>query len=202
MASPRTLPPRGNGRTGHSPASLDHFAGAGEQRRWHAAHAQFEMQEAANRDGFSHFNRTSNLGGAARYLRFALCRQPKQPLRSARGSPGTYAVKTIHEVRQPADIDVHNPREYHIRTCNGYRLMFLVAWHLSSVRHSMDHRRRPRLSARTPLRGDPLFPGDDAAIGRLAVGKSDAAEQTLHHALLLLPNRQMSRSRQGQALLH
>jgi hypothetical protein len=139
----------------------------------------------------------SNLSGTARYLRFALCRQPNQPLRPARGSPGTFAVKTIHEVRQAADIDVRNPREYHTRTCNGYRLMFLVAWHLASVRHSMDHRRRRRRSARNPL-----FPGDDAAIGRLTVGKSDAAEQTLRHALLLLPNRQMSRSRQGQALLH
>ncbi len=75
--------------------------------------------------------------------------------------------------------------------------MFLVAWHPPSVRHSMAHRRSPRLSARYPL-----FPGDDAAIGRLTVGKSDAAEQTLRHALLLLPDRQMFRSRQEQTLLH
>ena len=136
---------------------------------------QFEMKEAANRDGFSYFDRTSNLSGTARYLRFAL--------------------RTIHEVRQPADIDVHNPREYHMCRCNGYRLMFLVALHLPSVRHSMAHRRSPRLSARCPL-----FPGDDAAIGRLTVGKSDAAEQTLRHALL--PDRQMFRSRQEQTLLH
>jgi len=73
--------------------------------------------------------------------------------------------------------------------------MFLVAWHLPSVRHSMAHRRRPRLSARNPL-----FPGDDAAIGRLTGGKSNAAEQTLRHALL--PDRQMFRSRQEQTLLH
>jgi hypothetical protein len=76
--------------------------------------------------------------------------------------------------------------------------MFLVAWHPASVRHSMAHRRSPRLSARHPL-----LRGDDAAVGRLAVGKSDAAEQTLRHALLPeLPDRQMFRSQQGQALLH
>jgi len=75
--------------------------------------------------------------------------------------------------------------------------MFLVALHLPSVRHSMAHRRSPRLSARCPL-----FPGDDAAIGRLTVGKSDAAEQTFRHALLLLPDRQMFRLRQEQTLLH
>ena len=74
--------------------------------------------------------------------------------------------------------------------------MFLVAEPLSSVRHSTDQRRRPSL---------PLFPGDDdaaddAANGRLIVGKPDVAEQTLHRALL--PDRQMSRSRQGRALLH
>jgi hypothetical protein len=80
-------------------------------------------------------------------------------------------------------------------TCNGCRLMFLVAQHLPSVRHSLDHRKRPRLLPRAPL-----FSGDDAAIGRLTVGKSGPVEQTLHHARL--PNRQMSRSRQGQALLH
>ena len=82
--------------------------------------------------------------------------------------------------------------------CNGYRLMFLVAWHPASVRHSMAHRRSPRLSARHPL-----LPGDDAAIGRLAVGESDVAEQPLRHALLPeLPDRQMFRSRQGQTLLY
>ena len=78
--------------------------------------------------------------------------------------------------------------------------MFLVAWHLASVRHSTAHRRSPRLSARNPLFPGDLSPGDDAAVGRLTVGKSDAAEQTLRHALL--PDRQMFRLRQGQALLH
>jgi hypothetical protein len=49
-------------------------------------HAQFEMKAAANQDGFSHFNRTSNLSGTARYLRFAFCRQPREPVRSARAA--------------------------------------------------------------------------------------------------------------------
>ena len=120
-------------------------------------------------------------------------------------SPG--ALKTIHEVRQTADIDVRNPRGCRIRTCNGGRLIFLVAEPLPSARHTTDrrshttdHRRSLRLSeSLSPFPGDDDA-ADDAANGRLIVGKPDVAEQTLHRALL--PDRQMSRSRQGRALLH
>jgi hypothetical protein len=129
-------------------------------------------------------------------------RQRKSPLRSARGSPGTYALKTIHEVRQTADIDVRSPRGYHIRTCNGGRLIFLVAEPLPSVRHTTDHRSHTTDHRGSLRQSESLlpFPGDDdAANGRLTVGKRDAAQQT-HPARL--PDRQTFRSRQGRARLH
>ena len=78
--------------------------------------------------------------------------------------------------------------------------MFLVAEPLPSARHTTDHRSRPRLSASLPLFQGDHDAADDAANGRLTVGKLDVAEQTLDRALL--PDRQMSRSRQGRALLH
>jgi len=139
----------------------------------------------------------------ARRIPASSCPPPSPVVTRPRGGrPGTYALKTIHEVRQTADIDVRNPRGYHIRTCNGGRPIFLVAEPLPSVRHTTDHRshttdhrRSLRLSASLPP-----FPGDDDADGRLTVGKPDAAQQTLQRALL--PDRQMSRSRQGRALLH
>ena len=69
--------------------------------------------------------------------------------------------------------------------------MFLAAHYLPSVRRSLNHRRRPRLSARIPhLYGD----------GDMALGNSGAAETSRHHALVLDP--QVSRSRQGRAPIH
>ena len=69
--------------------------------------------------------------------------------------------------------------------------MFLAAHYLPSVRRSLNHRRRPRLSARIPQSyGD----------GEMALGNSDAAEPSRHHALVLDP--QVSRSRQGRAPIH
>jgi hypothetical protein len=61
-------------------------------------------------------------------------------------------LKTIQEVRQPADTGVHNPREYRGYRCSGYRPIFSVARHLPSVRrrHTMAHRGSPRLSTRNP----------------------------------------------------
>jgi hypothetical protein len=107
--------------------------------------------------------------------------------------PAQVGDRTNHEVRRPADIDVHNPREYRRRTCNGYRPIFLVAWHLPSARHTMAHRSSPSLSGRSPS-----FPGDDAAIGGRVNGASEAAEQPLQYALFA---RQMSRLRRAQAQL-
>lgn len=76
--------------------------------------------------------------------------------------------------------------------------MFLAAEPLPPVRefHSVRHRRRPRSQERNRL-----FPGggDDASIGGM-LGKPGAPEQPLHRAPL--PDRQMPRSRQGQARLH
>jgi hypothetical protein len=70
--------------------------------------------------------------------------------------------------------------------------MFLAAaQYLPSVRHSVNHRRRPRLSARIPH----LY-GDE----EMALGNSDATEPSRHHALVLDP--QVSRSRQGRAPIH
>jgi len=75
--------------------------------------------------------------------------------------------------------------------------MFLAAAQYSPLaRHAASHKRRPRLSARSPRLADV---GDDAAIRRETPGSSDAAEPSRHHALR--PNPQVSRSRQGQALM-
>ena len=64
--------------------------------------------------------------------------------------------------------------------------------------HSVDHRRRLRSQGRNrQLAGD----GDDASIGGMT-GKPGATEQPLHLHRALRPDRQMSRSRQGQARLH
>jgi hypothetical protein len=69
--------------------------------------------------------------------------------------------------------------------------MFLAAaQYLPSVRHSVNHRSRPRLSASIPLsHGD----------GDVALEHSDAAEPSTRRALL---PPQVSRSRQGQAPIH
>jgi hypothetical protein len=69
--------------------------------------------------------------------------------------------------------------------------MFLAAaQYLPSVRHSVNHRSRPRLSASIPL----LLGDSDKALEH-----SDAAEPSTRRALL---PPQVSRSRQGQAPIH
>lgn len=63
--------------------------------------------------------------------------------------------------------------------------------YLPSVRHSVNHNRRPRLSARFPqLYGD----------GEMALRNSDAAEPSCQHALVLDPH--VYRSRQRRASIH
>jgi hypothetical protein len=64
-----------------------------------------------------------------------------------------------------------------------------AAQYLPSVRHSVNHRRRPRLPASIPL----LHGDSDEALEH-----SDAAEPSPRHAL----PPQVSRSRQGQAPMH
>ena len=75
--------------------------------------------------------------------------------------------------------------------------MFSVAEPGPPVRRSrqVHHRIRPRLPARNRLF---LGDRDDASIGGM-LGKPAATAQPPHRALV--PDRQMSRSRQGQALL-
>src|SRR5437867_2371228 len=99
----------------------------------------------------------------------------------------TMLSKTITET---ADSDARNPREYHIRRCNGDRPIAWAAEPRPPVRRprqAVDHRTRPRLQERNRL-GD----GDDAIGGM--TGKPDAPAQRLRHALF--PDRRMSRPRQ------
>lgn len=100
------------------------------------------------------------------------------------------SLRANHEVRSPADTDERSPKEYQVRTCSGGRPMFLGAAQ-PSVLDSVNHSRRPRLSARLlQLYGD----------GEMAAENSDVAEPFRHHALVLGP--QVSRSRQAGASIH
>jgi len=69
-------------------------------------------------------------------------------------------------------------------------MLLAAAQYLASVRHSVNHRSRPRLSASVPL----LHVDGDVALEH-----SDAAGPSPRRALL---PPQVSRSRQGQASIH
>ena len=65
-------------------------------------------------------------------------------------------------------------------------MFWAAARYLPSARHSLNHNRRPRLSARlAQLYGD----------GEMVLGNSDAGEPFRHHALVL--DLHAYRSRQG-----
>ena len=131
------------------------------------------------------------------HLRFGLCRQRREPSRSAWRSRAHRppVEKMVQEGWQKnwADIDVPNPREHQICTCNLYRLrpgLIPVARCLRRVRHTVPKRNLPERKPLYCVRGD--------AIERMMNGKSNASKPKRHHGLPLA--RPMPGWRQGQVL--
>ena len=118
------------------------------------------------------------------HLRFGLCRQRREPSRSAWRSRAHRppVEKMVQECWQKnsADIGVPNPREHQICRCNLCRLrsdLISVAQTLRWVGHMVPKRNLPERKPLCCVRG--------GAIERMIDGKSNASKRKRHYGLPL-----------------